>query len=210
MHAWSARRLCLFRNRGIIVKLNARQIFGLGAIVVFGAILVFRFTQPSEKEIMEQRLASLPRMTVPQSALELPPLDRPSTSAPQMPAPTADGTATTTAETEPAVDYLALGPQEARDDLYCAGILRAHFDPTLKADGVGHAQEVLEYARTLAGSGVTRLRAEGLAKDLDWVFFDNAHDEKAKADYAAATPRISAAACEARGEALPTDTLKLP
>lgn len=62
----------------------------------------------------------------------------------------------------------------------------------------------------LAGAGVTKLRAQNLASDLDWVYFDTAHGDRAEADYAADTPRISADACEARGKALPADTLKLP
>lgn len=191
------------------MKLKPRQIFGLAAIVVFGAILVFRLTQPSEKEMIARRIASLPSITAPQTVLEFPPLDLPSTTAPELPPQELDSAATPM-NAEPETDYLALGSQDARDDLYCAGILRAHFDPTLKSDGVDKARDILEYSRVLAGSGVARLRADGMADDLDWVFFDSAHDEKAKADYAAGTPRIPASACEARAAALPADTLKLP
>lgn len=54
------------------MNLKPRQIIGLGAIVVFGSILVLQLTTPSEKEKMDRVLASLPPVTVPQSAFELP------------------------------------------------------------------------------------------------------------------------------------------
>ncbi len=189
--------------------LKPRQIFGLGAIIVFGGILVLRLTTPSEKERMEQVLASLPTVSAPTGAIEFPPLDLTTPTAPSMPdinLPSAGATAS--AESE--VDYFSPGSQAAKDDLYCAGILRAHFNPALKADGVTAASEILELSRSLAGSGITRLRSEGLATDLDWVYFDTAHGDRAEADYAASTQRISTADCTARGRALPADTLKLP
>lgn len=192
------------------MKLKPRQIFGLGAIVVFGGIMVLRLTTPSEKERMEQVIASLPTVSAPKGTIEFPPLDLTPPTAPQMPdinLPTA-GAAPVPAE--PEADYFSPGSQAAKDDLYCAGILRAHFNPVLKADGVNAASEILELSRSLAGSGITRLRSEGLAADLEWVYFDNAHGDKAEADYAASTPRISAADCTTRGRALPADTLKLP
>ncbi len=190
------------------MKLKPTQVFGLGAIVIFGGMTIFRLTQPSEREIMERRLASLPSISAPSGPIEFPPVDLPTITA--LDAPGAPSSSPALADTTPATDYLALGSQDARDDLYCAGMLRAHFNPLLKSDGPTHAGEILEYTRILAGSGVTKLRAQGLAADLEWVYFDTAHDDKAKADHAANTPRISTDACEARGKALPADTLKLP
>ena len=55
------------------MKLQPRQIIGLFAIVVFGGGLILRLTQPSEREIMEKRLASLPTITP--TVSDLPPLD---------------------------------------------------------------------------------------------------------------------------------------
>lgn len=191
------------------MKLGPRQFIGLGAIVVFSAILVLRLTQPSEKEKMDRVLASLPTVSAPIDPIELPPLNL---TAPEIP-PLPDinlPSAATPAVSEPEVDYAALGSQAARDDLYCSGILRAHFNPVLKSKGVDRAGEILELSRLLAGAGVEKLRAEGLAKDLDWVYFDTAHEEAAQAAYMAGAPRITADACEARGAALPANTPKLP
>lgn len=190
------------------MKLKPRQIIGLGAIVVFGAILVLRLTQPSEKERMQRVMDSLPSVTVPQSALEFP---LPSITVPDVP-PMPDLTlpATTPLAEEPTTDYAALGSQAAKDDLYCAGILEAHFPVLLEKEGVNKASVNLEHRRMLAGAGVEKLRAQGLAGDIDWVAYANAHSALALADYTANKPRIPLATCEARGAALPPDTPKLP
>ena len=192
------------------MELKPRQIIGLGAIVVFGSILVLRLTTPSEKEKMDRVLASLPPVTVPQSAFELP---LPDVSIPKIPPlPDLDLPAATTTPVEPevTVNYAALGSQAAKDDLYCAGLLEAHFPVLLEKEGVTKAGVNIEHSRMLAGAGVEKLRAQGLAKDIDWVAYANAHGDLALADYTANKPRLSLATCEARGAALPADTPKLP
>lgn len=108
------------------------------------------------------------------------------------------------------VDYAALGSQAAKDDLYCAGLLEAHFPVLLEKEGVTKAGVNIEHSRMLAGAGVEKLRAQGLAMDIDWVAYANAHDDLALAEYTANKPRLSLATCEARGAALPADTPKLP
>lgn len=192
------------------MKLKPRQWLGLGAIVVFGGGMIFRLTQPSEREIMEQRLASLPRMEIPSSALEFPIPDLPKITVPELPSLALDNPVGSAPPVVAAPDYASMGSQAAKDDLYCAGILRAHFDPTLKSGNIDQSRAMLEYSRMLAGAGVEKLRAEGFAQDIAWVDFDTAHDAKARADYAANTPRVPAVACEARGKALPADTPRLP
>lgn len=189
------------------MKLKPRQIIGLGAIVIFGGILVMRLTQPSEKERMDRVLASLPSISAPQGAIGYP---QPELTLPTVPSmPDLDLPASVMPEA-PEVDYAARGSQAARDDLYCAGMLEAHFSTILEKDGVTKAGVNLEHSRMLAGAGVEKLRAEGFAGDIDWVAYANAHDELALADYAAGTPRLALATCEARGAALPADTPKLP
>jgi len=191
------------------VKLGPRQFIGLGAIVVFGSILVLRLTQPSEKEKMDRVIASLPTISAPTAPIELPPLNF---TAPEIP-PLPDNnlpSAATPAVSEPEVDYAALGSQAAKDDLYCAGLLEAHFPVLLENEGVTKAGINLEHRRMLAGAGVEKLRAQGLAGDIDWVAYANAHGALALADYSANKPRIPLSACEARGAALPANTPKLP
>ncbi len=208
MRACYARKLCPYRNRGAILKLKPSQIIGFGAIVVFGGILAMQLTQPSEKQRMEKLLATLPPVSVPPSAFELPPLDLTVPERPDFNLPSATATP---AEPEATIDYAARGSQEARDDLYCASLLEAHFPILLEGkDGVNEAGVNLEHSLRLTGAGVAKLRTEGLAEDIDWVAYANAHDALALADYTANTPRIPLATCEARGAALPADTPKLP
>jgi hypothetical protein len=57
---------------------------------------------------------------------------------------------------------------------------------------------------------MAKLKAEGVSDGEDWAYFLTAYDDKATADYAANTLRMSVQACDARGGALPADTPKLP
>lgn len=61
------------------MKLQPRQMIGLVAIVVFGGGMLFRLTQPSEREIMERRIASLPTISPSMEPLELPRVEIPVT-----------------------------------------------------------------------------------------------------------------------------------
>ena len=194
------------------MKLNSRQMIGLGAIVIFGGMMIFRLTQPSEKEIMERRLASLPTVTAPSGPIEFPMPELPTITAPIPPVSALDDLPVTTTPPETAPDYAAMGSQAAKDDIYCSGVLREHFNTLIKTEGVDRAGDILELSRLLTGAGVAKLRAENIAhaQDIGWVDFDNAHADKGIADYLAKSLRISAVACEARGKALPADTPKLP
>ena len=99
------------------MKLKPTQIFGVVAIIVFGGGMIFRMTQPSEREIMERRLASLPRISVPEVEFPMPDLSSLNTTvtAPESVLGTGTGTpAPMTLE----VDYIVLGSQDAREDVY--------------------------------------------------------------------------------------------
>jgi hypothetical protein len=63
------------------VKLKPTQWIGLAAIMVFGGGMIFRMTQPSEREIMEKRLASLPTITTPPVEIPMPDLSGINTTA---------------------------------------------------------------------------------------------------------------------------------
>ena len=200
------------------MKLKRTQIFGLIAIVVFGGGMIFRMTQPSEREIMEQRLASLPRMTTP--TVEFPMPDLSITPAPSLPelgtAPAPD----TTGASAPVIlpnsgDWLSIGSQAARDDFYCSGVLGAEFDvriavkfdpkkPETHPDAV---VPLMDMQKKLDTAGMEKLKAEKLSDGGDWAFFTNAYGEKAAADYKAGTPRIPVATCVERAKPLPPGTL---
>ncbi len=182
------------------MKLKPTQVVGLLAIIVFGGGMIFRMTQPSEREVMEKRLASLPRLEVPPVEFPMPDL---SVTAPVARPPGV----TSAAPAVPAVDYTALGSQDARDDLYCGGVVGAEFDLKIKTDHPDTVAPLIELQKKLESSGIRKLRAEGVSKDDDWAFYTNAHDEKAKADFAAGALRIPVAACIARAAPLPPGDL---
>ncbi|MEZ6029850.1 MAG: hypothetical protein R3C46_08865 [Hyphomonadaceae bacterium] len=183
------------------MKLKPRQLIGLGAIVIFGGILIFRLTQPSEKEIMEQRLAALPRLTTP--SVEIPMPDLQYTPPPAL---TGDTPSLSATPATPKKDYLVLGSQDARDDLYCDGGLNAEFDDVVETAHPDDAAALLNGAQRLRGAGLAKLKAEGASEGEDWAFFTSAYAEQTQADYAAGKLRLSVATCKARANALPPDS----
>ncbi|RYD91922.1 MAG: hypothetical protein EOP61_26640 [Sphingomonadales bacterium] len=179
---------------------------GAVAIVVFGGGMVWRMTQPSEREIMEKRLASLPRIEVP--APEFPMPDLSSTNVTVTPPGSVLGTdVSTPPPSAPEKDYTILGSQEARDDLYCAGVASAEFDAKIKTEHPDKVAPLMDVQKKLDSAGIRKLRAEGVSKEGDWAYFTNAFGEKAKADYAASALRIPVTTCVARAAPLPPGDL---
>jgi len=185
------------------MTLKPRQIIGLGAIVVFGGIMVFRLTQPSEREIMEQRLAALPRMETPD--IEFPAPDLQYTVPPAIGSDALPALSTPSA---PAIDYTAPGSQAARDDLYCASVLAMEFDVKIQDANTGPdaVAKLLNQSQALKGAGLARLKAEGASTGDDWAFFTSAHDDLVQAEHGLKPYRIPAATCAARADALPADS----
>jgi hypothetical protein len=184
------------------MKLKPRQVIGLAAIVVFGGIMIMRFTQPSEREIMEQRLASLPSISVPTEIPALPPVTLPSLTMPSTLGDTAAASDKAIWEMS-GIDYYNLGSQAARDDLYCAGVLRAEFD-AIKTDAHPDRMSILlRDGLALDEAGIARLKAEkaidesGAGASLAW-------GDRAAKDYAANALRLSTTACTQRAAALST------
>ncbi len=185
------------------MKLKPRQVIGLAAIVVFGGIMIMRFTQPSEREIMEQRLASLPPLSDVVQIPDLPPaqLYAPTPTIPDM-------VATTVGDDTPiwalsGIDHYNLGSQAARDDLYCAGVLGAEFN-AIKSDAHPDRMSILiRDGQALEQTGIARLKAEGKADDNNWAGFTLAWGDKAAKDYTSNALRISVAACTKRAASTP-------
>lgn len=198
------------------MKLKPTQIVGLIAIVVFGGGMIFRLTQPSEREVMEQRLASLPRIEVPAPEFPMPDL---STTTPVITPPSAPGTGSAspspsfTVPGEP--DYLAIGSQAAKDDLYCSGVLSAEFDakiavkfdPKKPETHPDNIVPLMDMQKKLDTAGIAKLKAEGLTDGGNWANFTLPYGDKAEADYKANTLRIPVATCVARATPLPPGTL---
>lgn len=189
------------------MKLKRTQIVGLIAIVVFGGGMIFRMTQPSEREIMEQRLASLPRMSVPEVEFPMPDLSSINTTVTAPTSVLGADTSTPALPAEPAIDYTARGSQEAKDDLYCSGVLSAEFDVKIKTDHPDKVVPLMDMQKKLDSAGIARLRTEGISKGEDWAYYTLAFGEKAEADYAANALRLPVATCVERASKLPPGDL---
>lgn len=188
------------------MKLKATQWIGAAAIIVFGGGIILRMTQPSEREVMEKRLASLPTISAPPveipmpdlSAIQpVPPLDL---SAPAASSASTGASGSLSYPGEP--DYLNLGSQAAKDDMYCAGVISAEFD----ARPGQHPDEMskqLAAQIALDDAGTAKLVAEGASTQDESAGFTLAYAAKAKADRSAGTLRIPFATCMTRAAALP-------
>lgn len=186
------------------MKLQPRQIIGLFAIVVFGGGLIFRLTQPSEREVMEKRLASLPSFTT--TMADLPPLDL------TLPVPVApldlNSPATGSPHDTPiwmmgdAPNYFNLGSQAAKDDMYCSGVLSAEFHVRINDSHPDKASLLLRDHQALDRAGLDKLIAEGVTTEQASAGFSLAYDDKGEKDYAANALRIPVADCSARAAAL--------
>ena len=99
-------------------------------------------------------------------------------------------------------DPLALGPQDAKDDLYCTGVLSAALDNV--ADRMSpEAATLRTQIVALAGAGVAKLIAAGAATPDTTAAISDAHAAQAKQDIAAGIPRLTLEACSSRAKALP-------
>jgi hypothetical protein len=187
------------------MKLQPRQMIGLAAIVVFGGLMIFRFTQPSEREIMEQRLASLPRVSPPTQTLELPRVDIPVTdlSAPSTALGNGGGSPDTRKIYElSGIDHFAGGSQAAKDDLYCGGVLSAEFSERIKDSHPDVASMLLRDSQALDRAGLDKLIAEGVTTEQASAGYTLAYADKAEIDFAAGKLRVPVADCTARAAAL--------
>ena len=182
----------------MLTRLKPRQVIGLVAIVVFGGIMVMSLTQPGEREIMEQHLASVPSISGATEIPALPPVTLPSFTA----TTSGTGDAGDKAVWElSGVDYDTLGSQAAKDDLYCAGVLRAEFE-AIKADA--HPDRIsilLRDGQALDEAGIARLKSEKAVEDAG-AGASLAWGDKAAKDHAANSLRIPVAACTQRATAL--------
>jgi len=200
------------------MKLRPTQLVGLGAIILFGGGMILRMMQPSEREIMEQRLASLPRVEVPVPEFSMPDLSAGSTTVTPPSAPNGDAGSGTSASTlsipgEP--DYLAIGSQAAKDDLYCSGVLGAEFDvriavkfdPKKPETDPDNIVPLMDMQKKLDTAGIAKLKAEGHTDGSNWANFTLPYGDKAEADYKANALRIPVATCVERASTLPPGTL---
>jgi hypothetical protein len=96
---------------------------------------------------------------------------------------------------------LLVGSADARDDLYCAGLLFTAHRATQDVFS-DEAQVRRDRVIALSEAGVGNLIESGAANATQTGAIADAHAELAAADFAAGTPRISVAECEVRGTRL--------
>jgi hypothetical protein len=187
-------------------KLQPTQWIGLATIVVFGGGMILRLTQPSEREIMEQRLAALPRIEVPAPEFPVPDLSGIQTAPVAPPAPGA-GAADVSLMAPEGPDLTAMGSQAAKDDLYCAALLGEEFDARIKTDHPDTVVPLMDMQSRLDTAGIAKLKADGVTDGSNWAGITLAYGEKVKTDLAAGAAQLTVAVCKTRANGLPPGEL---
>ena len=106
----------------------------------------------------------------------------------------------------PPADPLAIGTQDAKDDLYCSGVILASYptpDDALSPTEQAILVRTQNYGIDLGDVGVNKLIAEKLAHATHVAIISDAYIAKAAADIAAKKVRIPLETCLARAQALP-------
>jgi hypothetical protein len=106
----------------------------------------------------------------------------------------------------PPADPLAVGSQDAKDDLYCAGVIYAA-NPSPPSALNPTDEAVLRKAQALGiilgESGINKLVIQKAAHATHGALIADAYAVQAAKDLAAGKPRISLDDCNARAKALP-------
>jgi hypothetical protein len=106
----------------------------------------------------------------------------------------------------PPADPLAVGSQDAKDDLYCAGVIYAA-NPSPPSALNPTDEAVLRKAQALGiilgESGINKLVVQKAAHATHGALIADAYAIQAARDLAAGKPRISLDDCNARAKALP-------
>jgi hypothetical protein len=106
----------------------------------------------------------------------------------------------------PPADPLAVGSQDAKDDLYCAGVIFAANpspDSALNPTDEAVLRKAQALGIMLAESGINKLVIEKAAHATHSALISDAYAAAAAKDFDANTPRISLDDCNARAKALP-------
>jgi hypothetical protein len=106
----------------------------------------------------------------------------------------------------PPADPLAVGSQDAKDDLYCAGIIFAANpspDGALNPTDEAVLRRQQAFGIVLAESGINKLVAEKAAHATHGAIISEAYTDRAAKDLAAKKPRIPLETCYERAKATP-------
>jgi hypothetical protein len=163
------------------MKFGPRRAIGLAAILVFGGILVFSMMEtPRDPSPDSDRTNDAPSPIAPS----------PNTPSPEP-------------SSAPPTDPMEIGSQDARDDLYCSGVVFAvHQSKSGETINSPEAQKRRDAVIGLAISGIGKLKDEGVATDDTSGPIADVHSARAAEDFAAGAPRLSFDACMARADAV--------
>jgi hypothetical protein len=157
-------------------KLSRTQWLGLAVVIVFGGRLALMLTEKKDPDVLPSgvRISDLPSL----GDIKMPDV----LTAPEKP--------------------LEVGSQEARDMLYCSGVISA--ENKAKPDApMEVALPRLTAALALANAGRAKLEAEGAVQGFATISVDTAWGQKAGEDYQAGKLAIPLADCIKKAEALP-------
>ena len=148
------------------MKLRPVQIVGVGAVIVFGGYLAWTLIKGRrDPDLLPSgvRISTLPSIG-------------------------ADPVDTTPLPAAP----LAQGSQDAKDDLYCSGLV---FSEAMESLDAAKTSKLGDIYAALAQSGRAKLIAEGVVKDAGAIAAGNAWSEKARADFKTKKPAIGLENC---------------
>lgn len=169
------------------MRLRPHQYVGIAAVIVFGGLLVWQLTQPKRDPF------SLPgAMPLDTKAYDEKTIEDGFGSPGAIPPPDA--------ATAVIGDPLGIGSDDAKDDLYCSGLLLA-VHGSLQDRESAEAQQLRDRGVTLADRGTSKLVAAGAADASHAGPIAEAHSARASTDYGNGTPRIPLVDCEARADA---------
>lgn len=155
-------------------KLKRTQWLGLAVVIVFGGRLALMLTEKKDPDVLPSgiRISDLPK-------------------PPEMPMP----------DLNPIPDKpLEVGSQDARDMLYCSGVISAENKAKPNGDD---AIKRFTAALALANAGRRQLETEGAVQGFGAIAVDSAWGDKAAADYEAGKLAISLKDCIKKADALP-------
>ena len=169
------------------MKLRPQQIVGLVAVIFFGSMLIWQLTQPKRDPFSVPGAMPLNTKAYDEKVIQegfgpgavTPPPAAPSKSVEEL---------------------AAIGSDDAKDDLYCSGLIFALTRFTEYTDP-GEAQKQRDRVIALAERGTGKLIAAGDADKSQTAAIADAHSAKAMTDYGNGEPRIKLADCEARADA---------
>jgi hypothetical protein len=135
---------------------------------------------------------------------ETPPAQPDPAGAPAAPTATASTSAPSTPP-PPLPDPLAVGSQDAKDDLYCSNVIFATYAPGEVLSPTDEAVRMKNEAMgmTIAQAGADKLMAQGAARVTQLGAISDAYADKVAKDMKAGKPRLSLETCMKRAAALP-------